>query len=396
MSVKETFWSRNFIFLMISNALLFMAFEMLMPTLPLFVESLGGSPSQIGLVTGVFMCSAILIRPFSGTLIQLLDKKYVLIIGVVICMLATGSYMLSTSLVLLLVFRLVHGFGFGIASTLYATSASDDLPPHRMGEGMGYFGVGETVAISVGPLLGIWMLHVAGFSGLFSTGAIILLLSLVMSIWVRRRSANPTTADTAKDKKRVPFKLFEKRVLLQSGLVLLIGVVAGGVMSFVALFAKEQGFTNAAWFFFTVAMASFLVRLVSGRIFDTKGPAYILIPAGIVLIVAIVMVASSRTELQFLIAAVLYGSSFGAIFPALQAWAISVVGEDEREDAVGSFYNFFDLGVGGGSLILGMAAGLTSYKTMYLFSTLLIAVYLIIFVVYSVLDKKKSRNTLNV
>lgn len=125
-------------------------------------------------------------------------------------MLATGSYMLSTSLVLLLVFRLVHGFGFGIASTLYATSASDDLPPHRMGEGMGYFGVGETIAISVGPLLGIWMLHAAGFSGLFSTGAIILLLSLVMSILVRRRSANPTTADTAKDKKKVPFKLFEK------------------------------------------------------------------------------------------------------------------------------------------------------------------------------------------
>lgn len=168
------------------------------------------------------------------------------------------------------------------------------------------------------------------------------------------------------------------------------------MMSFVALFAKEQGFTNAAWFFFTVAMASFLVRLVSGRIFDTKGPAYILIPAGIVLIVAIVMVASSRTELQFLVAAVLYGLSFGAIFPALQAWAISVVGEDEREDAVGSFYNFFDLGIGGGSLILGMIAGLTSYKTMYLFSTLLIAAYLIIFVVYSVLDKKKSRNTLNV
>ncbi|WP_327204658.1 hypothetical protein [Paenibacillus terrae] len=63
---------------------------------------------------------------------------------------------------------------------------------------------------------------------------------------------------------------------------------------------------------------------------------------------------------------------------------------------MGSFYNFFDLGIGGGSLILGMVAGLTSYKTMYLFSTLLIAAYLIIFVVYSVLDKKKSRNTLNV
>ncbi|MEC0235542.1 MFS transporter [Paenibacillus kribbensis] len=395
MSGKESFWSRNFVFLMISNALLFMAFEMLMPTLPLFVESLGGSPAQIGLVTGVFMCSSILIRPFSGSLIQLMDRKYVLIIGVVICMLATGSYMFSTSLALLLVFRLVHGFGFGIASTLYATSASDELPSRRMGEGMGYFGVGETVAISVGPLIGIWMLHAAGFNGLFSTGAGILLLSLVMSAWVRRRSAK-TTTDTTKERTNVRFKLFEKRVLLQSCLALLVGVVAGGVMSFVALFAKEQGFTNAAWFFFTVAMASFLVRLVSGKIYDIKGPAYILIPAGIVLIVAIIMVATSRTELQFLIAAVLYGLSFGAIFPALQAWAISVVGEHEREDAVGSFYNFFDLGIGSGSLVLGAVAGLTSYSTMYLFSTLLIAAYLIIFVIYSVLDKKKSRNTLHV
>ncbi|MFK4303729.1 MULTISPECIES: MFS transporter [unclassified Paenibacillus] len=396
MSVKESFWSRNFILLMISNAILFMAFEMLLPTLPLFVESLGGSPSQIGLVTGVFVCSAIFIRPFSGKLIQLMDRKYVLIIGVAICILATGSYMFSTSLLLLLVFRLVHGFGFGIASTLYATSASDELPSHRMGEGMGYFGVGETVAISVGPLIGIWMLHAAGFNGLFSMGAVIMLLALAMIVLARRHSVQPTSADTTKEKTKVPLKLFEKKVLLQSCLVLLVGVVAGGVMSFVALFAKEQGFTNVAWFFFTVAMASFLVRLVSGRIFDTKGPAYILIPAGVVLIAAIIMVASSRTELQFLVAAVLYGLSFGAIFPALQAWAISVVGEDEREDAVGSFYNFFDLGIGGGSLILGMVAGLTSYKTMYLFSTLLIAAYLIIFVVYSVLDKKKSRNTLNV
>lgn len=41
-------WSLSFIFVLVSNALVFMIFEMLLPTLPLFVTSLGGK--QIRLV----------------------------------------------------------------------------------------------------------------------------------------------------------------------------------------------------------------------------------------------------------------------------------------------------------------------------------------------------------
>lgn len=69
-------WGRSFIFIMLANALLFMAFEMLLPTLPLFVSTLGGDASQIGLVTGIFMFSAILVRPFTSVLASRMDKSF--------------------------------------------------------------------------------------------------------------------------------------------------------------------------------------------------------------------------------------------------------------------------------------------------------------------------------
>ncbi len=88
--VNNKMWSLSFIFIVISNALVFMIFEMLLPTLPLFVTAIGGEASQVGLVTGVFMLSAIFIRPFAGILATKFDKKLLLILGTLIIALSTG------------------------------------------------------------------------------------------------------------------------------------------------------------------------------------------------------------------------------------------------------------------------------------------------------------------
>ncbi|GAB3059063.1 hypothetical protein JCM19029_08320 [Salinicoccus sesuvii] len=143
-------WSWTFIFVMVSNALVFMIFEMLLPTLPLFVTNIGGGPSQVGLVTGIFMVSAILIRPFAGLFAAKFDKKLLLILGLTVIALSTGAYYLAQSMPALLVIRLIHGAGFGLVTTYFATLAAEIIPKERRGEGIGYFGVGETVAISSG------------------------------------------------------------------------------------------------------------------------------------------------------------------------------------------------------------------------------------------------------
>ncbi|MGO4528611.1 MFS transporter [Paenibacillus sp. 2TAF8] len=391
----QKLWGKSFIFIMLANALLFMAFEMLLPTLPLFVSSLGGNASQIGLVTGIFMFSAILVRPFTSVLATKMNKKFLLIIGIAICALATGAYYLSSGIGIILVLRVIHGFGFGLATTYFATIATENIPKSRRGEGMGYFGVGETVAISVGPLIGTSLLLQYNYQSLFLGGMCILLLALLMTVFVSRNSQTESE-DKSSGHHATSVKLIEKKVLFPSLLILMVGVAAGSIMSFVALFAAEKGFSNIAWFFFIVAIASFVVRLFSGTMFDRLGPGSVLLPSAFFAIAGLLVLILSQNQIHFLIAGALYGFGFGAIFPAIQTWCVNLVEEHEHENAMASFFNFFDLGIGGGSLVLGLVASAFSYTVVYTISIAVLMIYILLYSVYALKQKQYENRSLGV
>lgn len=380
-------WSRSFIFIMVANALLFMVFEMMLPTLPLFVSKLGGGASQVGLVTGIFMFSAILIRPFTAKLAAKFDKKYLLLTGLAICALMTGAYYLSTSIGMILVFRVLHGLGFGLATTYFATLATASIPKERRGEGLGYFGVGETVAVSVGPLIGTAILMRYDFHNLFFGGALILLLAVLMTAFISRKPQTEIETDARHEEAKV--KLIERKVLFPSLLILLVGIAAGSVMSFIALYAAEKGFVSVAWFFFIVAAASFAVRLVSGKMFDRLGPGSVLVPSAFFMIAGIWLLTLAGSETLFLLSAVLYGLGFGAVFPAIQTWCVNRVGEHEHENAMASFFNFFDLGIGGGAMLLGLVASAFSYELVYDVAIAVMVVYLLMYAGYAIRNRKK-------
>lgn len=376
---SESIWTKNFVLLMISNALLWMAFEMLTPTLPLFIESIGGSPSQIGLLIGALTISAMVIRLFTSSMVQLMDKKYILIIALMICVLATGSYIFSYSLLALCLFRLLHGLGIGVATTFYITLTSEYLPEKRLGEGLGYFGMGEAICLSIGPLLGIQILNIIDFNGLFISGAGITLIAALILLGISRHPVNVGESPESFPKK-ISFIFLERSVLPQCILSLLLGVTTIGVISFTTLFAKQQNIDGIAWFFFITAIMGLVFRGAAGKLYDTKGPLCVLVPSGLCFIVSMVLIAYSQSALQLNIAAVFYGTGLGCSFPALQAWIINLVEPDRREAATSSFLNFFDLGIAVGAVFLGLVIEATSYKTMYL----LLAGILVAFIVLTV------------
>ncbi|MDQ1852022.1 MFS transporter [Bacillus stercoris] len=378
-------WSLSFVFVTLSNAFLFMVFEMLLPTLPLFVTAIGGGAKQVGLVTGIFMISAIAIRPFAGVLAKRFNKKYLLIFGIVISACSTGAYYLASDVSVLLLIRLIHGAGFGLATTYFATIAAEIIPKERRGEGIGYFGVGETIAVSVGPMIGIAALELYDFERLFLGGMSILLLAMLMAVLVRRQ---PEAKDTAE---KGMVKVLERRVLFPSFLILLVGIAASGIMSFFSLYAIEKGFRSVGMFFFLIAAASFFIRLISGKIFDRFGAAAILIPASIFSIAGLSILYIAQTNAMFFTAAICYGFGFGSIFPAIQTWCINLVEEHEHEDAMGTFFNFFDMGIGGGSLLLGVVATIYSYQELYIASVLMYLLFLLLYILF-ICSKRKRRN----
>ena len=379
-------WSLSFVFVTLANAFLFMVFEMLLPTLPLFVTAIGGGAKQVGYVTGIFMISAIAVRPFAGALALRFNKKYLLILGIVISAFSTGAYYLASDVSVLLLIRLIHGAGFGLATTYFATIAAEIIPKERRGEGIGYFGVGETIAVSVGPMIGIAALELYDFQRLFLGGMSVLLLAVLMAVFVRRQ---PETTGTG-GKGTVKLKVLERRVLFPSILILFVGVAASGIMSFFSLYAIEKGFHSVGMFFFLIAGASFFIRLISGRTFDRYGAAAILIPASLFSIAGLSILYFAQTNAMFFTAAICYGFGFGSIFPAIQTWCINLVEEHEHEDAMGTFFNFFDMGIGGGSLLLGLVATVYSYREIYITAIFMYLLFLLLYILYICMKRKTA------
>ncbi|EWH20866.1 MFS transporter [Bacillus haynesii] len=379
-------WSLSFVFVTLANAFLFMVFEMLLPTLPLFVTAIGGGAKQVGYVTGIFMISAIAVRPFAGALALRFNKKYLLILGIVISAFSTGAYYLASDVSVLLLIRLIHGAGFGLATTYFATIAAEIIPKERRGEGIGYFGVGETIAVSVGPMIGIAALELYDFQRLFLGGMSVLLLAVLMAVFVRRQ---PETTGTG-EKGTVKLKVLEKRVLFPSILILFVGIAASGIMSFFSLYAIEKGFHSVGMFFFLIAGASFFIRLISGRTFDRYGAAAILIPASLFSIAGLSILYFAQTNAMFFTAAICYGFGFGSIFPAIQTWCINLVEEHEHEDAMGTFFNFFDMGIGGGSLLLGLVATVYSYREIYIAAIFMYLLFVLLYILYIFLKRKTA------
>ncbi|MER3004417.1 MFS transporter [Bacillus licheniformis] len=379
-------WSLSFVFVTLANAFLFMVFEMLLPTLPLFVTAIGGGAKQVGYVTGIFMVSAIAVRPFAGALALRFNKKYLLIFGLAISAFSTGAYYLASDVSALLLIRLIHGAGFGLATTYFATIAAEIIPKERRGEGIGYFGVGETIAVSVGPMIGIAALELYDFQRLFLGGMSVLLLAALMAVFVRRQ---PETTGTG-GKGTVKLKVLERRVLFPSILILFVGVAASGIMSFFSLYAIEKGFQSVGMFFFLIAGASFFIRLISGRVFDRYGAAAILIPASLFSIAGLSILYFAQTNAMFFTAAICYGFGFGSIFPAIQTWCINLVEEHDHEDAMGTFFNFFDMGIGGGSLLLGLVATVYSYREIYIAAIFMYLLFLLLYVLYICMKRKTA------
>ena len=156
-------WTRDFIMICLANMCIFMGFQMTMPTLPLFVEQLGGDDRLVGAVLGIFTFSALLVRPIAGRLLETKGRRMVFLAGLAIFALSVGSFGFMGSIGLLFMMRIVQGVGWGFSSTASGTIASDIIPAKRRGEGMGYYGLSGNLALAFGPSLGLFLVTVLPF-----------------------------------------------------------------------------------------------------------------------------------------------------------------------------------------------------------------------------------------
>lgn len=351
-------WTADFVVLMLSTFALFASFYFFMPVLPVFVaERLGGDQRVIGLVSGVFTLTAVTFRPLGGYLMDRYGRRGVHLVALLAFAAVVACYTVVGSLAALLAVRLMHGFPWGAANTAANTVASDLVPPARRGEGLGMFGMAQTLAMAVAPAIAIAIVGDGRYVLLFASATGLAVLALLFGARVRHpKVSNPAA-------RLNPASLIEGRVGWLSASLAFVTAGYAGVTTFIVVYAKELGIAQSGLFFTLLAAGLVVARLTAGRQFDLRGPRPVIGTGMLLLALCHVLLWLGRAG--FFPAAVVLGLGFGVVVPSYQAMAVNIVPGARRGAAYATLLGAFDIGVGVGAYALGVVANLFGYAGMY-------------------------------
>lgn len=341
----------------------FASLYFLFAPLPLYVLDMGGSKFQVGLIMGVFSMSSLAVRPLFGAWMDRAGRKPFLLAGAGIYVLASLGYLAIGSVPRLLLWRVFHAMGLATFSTAAASLAGDLAPPQRRGETMGIYGLAQAGALSLGPAAGAAILRALGYRGLFICTAWTALLALGCASAVREPppAGNPGRGPAKKARGGPALR----PVILPAALQFSASIAYGALISFIAVVARDRGLDVVGTYFALLAASSLGVRLVAGRAYDAWGPPAVLTPALLLLATGMGLLANAAGAGLFVGTAILAGTGIGATQTALLARVVERSPSEARGRAVALFTSCWELGVGGGTMVMGRLAEGLGFSGMF-------------------------------
>ena len=382
MEVQNQIFTKRFNLLFISNLTVFLVFYALLTIFPFYViQTLNGTQDQAGLLVTTFMISAIVVRPFSGKLLDIYGKKRLLVAGSIFYLICTLLYTTIDSLSVLFAIRFLQGASFSIVTTGCMALAADTIPAHRKGAGLGYFMMSSNLAIVLGPLVGLLLMKYVEFEMIFVAFGFIMLLGTITGISIK-------TDDLPKPNRqaKVTFKLhdlFEMKAMPIAIIGLAVSFTYTTILSFMSLYAEEKDLLEAASYFYIVfAAAMMLIRPIAGKLFDVKGPKFIIVPALIVYAIGLVIMAQLDSSLGLVLSAIVIGIGFGTVSAGLQTQAVQSAAASRSSYVTATYFTLYDAGIALGSYIFGLVILYFKFAVIYQVAAIIVIFILIAYIWY--------------
>ena len=383
--------SRDFLFILASNFLLFFAFYLVLPVFALFLmEEFHTDSSTAGLVLSCYTVASLVMRAFSGYLVDSFPRKPIYLTGFIGLTLIFLGYTVAGSLALIIGLRMLHGAFFGLVSVSGNTIVIDITPSARRGEAIGFYGLMNNLALCLGPMTSLFM-HNSGMSydSIFHCSFLAGALGIVMVSFVRTPYKPPLRREPLSFDRFILFKGLPASLSL-----LLIAIPYGMTSTYIALYARDIGIHHSTGLFFScMAVGLGMSRFFSGREADRgRGPRIIQIGMTFSLIVFALMASllvlkdlhSTLTEWIFFGAAFGMGVSYGSMFPAFTTLFVNLAPNTKRGTATSTYLTSWDIGISIGLLLGGWIMNHFSFDNAYLIALLLTASSFLFFHLYVV------------
>lgn len=375
-------WSKNFILINIGNFLMYIAFYMLLPILPLYLANqLNASGSIIGTILSLYTIAALITRPIAGFWLDKVARKPLMMAFYIFYISMCLSYTLAASLTLFFIIRFVHGIAYGCSTVGVNTMAVDIIPEEKRAQGMGIYTSSTSLAMAFGPLISLFMYeNNISFNTIFATVFIIGVIGFAHAASIKTNKENERSKE-----KFSPKKLLLKKGIPEACVMTLLTFGYGIVTVYLSIYAtKEVGISSGVGYYFSIFSAGLVAARLSSSLLLRGGKFITIFICGVLsLIVAYFIVAFIHNPIAFFSSAIFMGAGYGLISPTVQTMMINLGKNTERGIANATYLTFFDLGVGAGVFFGGVIAQYTSYSTTYAISLLMTIIgllYLIFFI----------------
>lgn len=355
-------------FFLIFLALLFTALVMyaLMSTVTEYATSMGTTATIAGLVSGIYIFGGLCSRIYSGNALARIGWKRTALIFMSIHFIACLLYFIVNNVELLLVVRFIHGIGFGASANAIVTIASEILPKNRFGEAFGYFMLGTTIAVGLGPYIGGALYDIFGSNGSFLAASLFSLIALIAMILIK---VDEPDHDIISNEYTGLEKVFEYKAIPVSLFTALTSLGYVSILSFYRLYASEVNLTDAfSWFFIIYSIVLIVSRPIAGKIQDAHGDMIICVTGIIAQTVGLFLIAFAPSALTVIVCAVCAALGFGTLNSACTTIVTRNASEARRPYAVSTFFIFCDATMGFGPALLGSFA-VAGYAPVYFISS---------------------------
>ncbi len=366
----ERLWNVGFCKAMLGNFLMFFSFYLLTPLLPIYLDSqFNADKDMIGLVLSGYVVAALIVRPFSGFIVDSFNRRKVLMICFFFFFICFTGYVGAGTLLMFAIIRTIHGLPFGATTVANSTVAIDVLPSSRRNEGIGYYGLSNNLAMAIAPSTGIWLYGATeNFSILFWVS-----LAVAFCGFLCASSIKLKTREIIANKPKFSLDhFFLTRGWLLAANIMLFGLCWGVMSNYVALYGKEKlGITDGTGVFFLLLSGGLMLSRFIGVKELRKGRlTRNAIEGALVSTVAYTIFALGQGEWSFYLSALLIGLGNGRMYPAFLNMFISVARNDQRGTANSTILTSWDLGMGLGILIGGVVLEYCGYEWAFRFTAI--------------------------
>lgn len=370
MKNQERLWNANYIKVWLANFMIFFSFMLVTPLLPIYLsETFSADKHVIGVVLSGYVLTALIIRPFSGFMVDSYPRKKVLIICFFLFFIFFAGYIIAGSLLLFAIVRTLHGAPFGATTVANSTVAIDVLHPTRRAEGIGYYGLSNNIATAISPSIAIYIYQLThNFDLIFFISLIVAGIGLVINSSVKLEKR-----ELIKNKKVISLDRFFLLKAWSQSLTMVCFAFSYGILStYIAIYGKEQlGITTGTGLFFLLLSLGLICSRLIGNRTLKKGKIVENASLGVVIsLIGYFVFAAIKNPFGYYSAAIIIGLGNGHMFPAFQTMFINLAPHSQRGTANSSLLISWDVGVGLGILIGGVVSEYFGYNSAFWFSAI--------------------------